>query len=56
MLNTIVNYVNYYYPLHKHLPYPENLIKTSLIYRYLYEVYFKGNIDIERIFHKIILF
>ena len=48
MLNTIVHYVNYYYPLQKHLPYPENLIKTSLIYRYLYEVYFKENIDMEK--------
>ena len=41
MINTIVRYVNFYYPFYKHLPYPENLIKTSLIYRYLYEVYFK---------------
>ena len=32
MINTIVHYVNFYYP--------ENLVKTSLIYRYLYEVYF----------------
>ena len=43
MINTIVHYVNFYYPLYKHLPYPENLIKTSLIYRYLYEVCFKKN-------------
>ena len=48
MLNTIVEYVNYYYPLLNHLPYPENLIKTSLIYRYLYEVYFKKNYGIKK--------
>ena len=53
MLNTIVHYVNFYYPLYKHLPYPENLIKTSLIYRYLYEVHFKENIELERIFYRI---
>ena len=41
MINTIVHYVNFYYPIYKHLPYPENLIKTSLIYIYLYEVYLK---------------
>ena len=48
MLNTIVEYVNYYYPLHNHLPYPENLIKTSLIYKYLYELYFNKNEDIKK--------
>ena len=53
MINTIVHCVNFYYPFDKHLPYPENLIKTSLIYRYLYEVYFKKNIELERIFYKI---
>ena len=53
MINTIVHYVNFYYPLHKHLPYSENLIKTSLIYSYLYEVYFKKTMDIETIIYKL---
>ena len=53
MINTIVRYVDFYYPFYKHLPYPENLIKTSLIYRYLYELCFKENIDIEKIIYRI---
>ena len=53
MINTIVNYVNFYYPHHKHLPYTENVIKTSLIFRYLYEVYFKKTMDIETIIYKL---
>ena len=31
MINTIVHYVNFYYPTLKHLNYSENLIKTALI-------------------------
>ena len=53
MISTIVEYVNYYYPLHKHLPYSENVIKTSLIYRFLYETTFKKNISIETIIYKL---
>ena len=50
MINTIVHYVNFYYPTLKHLNYSENLIKTSLIYRFLYESIFKKFIEIETIF------
>ena len=53
MINTIVHYVNFYYPFYKHLLYNENLIKTSLIFRYLYEVTFKKTMDIEKIIYKI---
>ena len=53
MLNTIVHYVNFYYPLYKHLPFSENLIKTSLIFRYLYEVFFKKTMDIKTIIYKL---
>ena len=53
MINTIVHYVNFYYPLHSHLPYSENLIKTSLIYRFLYETTFKKTMDIETIIYKL---
>ena len=53
MINTIVHYVNFYYPHYKHLPYSENLIKTSLIYRYLYEVTFKKTMKIETIIYKL---
>ena len=41
MINTIVHYVNFYYPTLKNLDYSENLIKTALIYRFLYETTFK---------------
>ena len=53
MINTIVHYVNFYYPQYKHLPYTENLIKTTLIYRFLYETTFKKFIDIEKIIYKL---
>ena len=53
MINTIVHYVNCYYPQYKHLPYSENLIKTTLIYRFLYETTFKKFIDIETIIYKL---
>ena len=51
MINTTVNYVDFYYPFYKHLTYPENLIKSSLIYRYLYEKYLKEFIEIEKIIY-----
>ena len=46
MINTIVNYVNFYYPITKKILnnkffFSENFIKSALIYRYLYEVNFK---------------
>ena len=53
MINTIVHYVNFYYPTLKQLPYSENLIKTSLIYRFLYESIFKKFIEIEVIIYKL---
>ena len=41
MINTIVHYVNFYYPSYKkRLDFSENTIKVALIYRYLYEVNF----------------
>ena len=47
MINTIVHYVNFYYPItkkilnNKNIFFSENFIKSALIYRYLYEVNFK---------------
>ena len=57
MINTIVNYVNFYYPItkkilnNKNIFFSENFIKSALIYRYLYEVNFKKNINIENILY-----
>ena len=53
MINTIMHYVNFYYPTLKNLPYTENVIKTSLIYRFLYETTFKKHITLETIIYKL---
>ena len=53
MIKTIVYYVNFYYPTLKNLPYSENVIKTSLIYRFLYETTFEKYIDIKTIIYKL---
>ena len=53
MINTIIHYVNFYYPIYKHLSYSENLIKTALIFRFLYETTFKKTIDLETIIYKL---
>ena len=53
MLNTIVHYVNFYYPTLKHLSYSENVIKTSLIYRFLYETTFNKFKNLETIIYKL---
>ena len=53
MINTIVHYVNFYYPTLKNLTYSENVIKTALIYRFLYETTFKKHISLETIIYKL---
>ena len=53
MINTIVHYVNFYYPTFKDLPYTENVIKTALIFRFLYETTFKKFINLETIIYKL---
>ena len=53
MINTIVHYVNFYYPTLKNLNYSENLIKTALTYRFLYENTFKKHITLETIIYKL---
>ena len=53
MINTIVHYVNFYYPTLKHLNYSENIIKTALIYRFQYENTFKKHITLETIIYKL---
>ena len=53
MINTIVHYVNFYYPTLKDLNYSEILIKTALIYRFLHETTFKKHITIDTIIYKL---
>ena len=53
MINTIVNYVNFYYKKNKNIKYSEDIIKTALIYRFLYEHYVKDYITLESIIYKL---
>ena len=53
MINTIVHYVNFYYPTIKNISYSEDIIKTALIYRFLYESTFKKYITLETIIYKL---
>ena len=53
MIKTIVNYVNFYYPTIKNIKHTEDIIKTALIYRFLYEHYVKDYISLETILYNI---
>lgn len=53
MINTIVHYVNFYYPTLKNPNYTENELKSALVYRFLYEKYFNKYIALERIIYEI---
>ena len=53
MIKTIVNYVNFYYPTIKNVNYPEDIIKTALVYRFLYEHYVRDYITLETIIYKL---
>ena len=53
MINTIVHYVNFYYPTIKNIRYSEDIIKTALVYRFLYETTFKKYITLETIIYNL---
>ena len=53
MIKTIVNYVNYYYPTIRNIKQSDDIIKTALIYRFLYESYVKDFIPLETIIYKL---
>ena len=53
MIKTIVNYVNFYYPTIKNIKQTEDIIKSALIYRFLYEHYVKDYISLESIIYKL---
>ena len=53
MIKTIVNYVNFYYPTIKNIRYSEDIIKTELVYRFLYEHYVKDYITLETIIYQL---
>ena len=53
MIKTIVNYVNFYYPTIKNINQTEDIIKTALVYRFLYEHYVKDYISLETIIYRL---
>ena len=53
MIKTIVHYVNFYYPTIKNIKHTEDIIKTALIYRFLYEHYVKDYISLETIIYRL---
>ena len=53
MINTIVAYVNYYFPSNKTQFYPDNFIKACLVYQFLSAKYFTQKMDINQIIYKL---
>ena len=53
MITTIINYVNYYFPHYKTKFYCDNVIKSCLVYKYLYEKYFSSNLDMDQIIYRL---
>ena len=62
MIKTIVNYVNFYYggiaspqnpPANLLDKYSEDIIKTALVYRFLYEHYVRDTLPLETIIYKL---
>ena len=52
MIDSIIEYVRYYYKqIKNHPPYSEDIIKSALIYRYLYETYLKDTIPLETVIY-----
>ena len=53
MLNTIVAYVNFYFPTYKTQFYCDNFIKAGLVYHFLYAKYFSQKMDIDQIIYRL---
>ena len=53
MLDSIVAYVNFYFPSHKTKFYDDNFIKACLVYQYLYIKYFTQRLDFNQILYKL---
>ena len=53
MLNTIIAYVDFYFPTYKTQFYPDNFIKACLVYQFLYAKYFTQKLDIDQIIYKL---
>ena len=53
MINTIVEYVNYYFPHYKTEVYSDDFIRCCLVYKYLYEKYFSQRAKWEQILYRL---
>ena len=53
MIDTIVEYVNYYFPYYKTSLYPNNFIKACLVYQFLYTKYFTQKLDRDQIIYRL---
>ena len=52
MIKSIIEYVKFYYKVMKNPPpYSEDIIKSALIFRYLYESYIKDTIPLETVIY-----
>lgn len=53
MLNSIIAYVNFYFPNCKTNEYNDCFIKSCLVYRYLHGKYFKKTLDMNFIMYRL---
>ena len=53
MINSIVKYVNFYFPTYKNQFYSDNFIKACLVYQFLYIKYFTQKLDIDQIIYRL---
>ena len=53
MIKSIISYVNFYFPSYKTQFYPDNFIRSCLVYQFLYVKYFKQKLDINQIIYKL---
>ena len=53
MLESIVSYVNFYFPSHKTKFYDDNFIKACLVYQYLYIKYFTQRLNLIQIIYRL---
>ena len=53
MVNRIVAYVNFYFPTCKTQFYPDNFIRSCLVYQFLYINYFNKRLEINQIIYRL---
>ena len=53
MINRIVAFVNFYFSTYKTQFYPDNFIKSCLVYQFLYAKYFTQKLEIDQIIYRL---